>query len=142
MDLAFGTTVKEHFYSIGRLAGLEADRQTRAVRSILISGNGAADAAEKRPLSAVPADHFSGDIELRAFPEQFTALSHDGTVTLTAATRLVRQGHEIGHLEGVELDPSTGAITAVTGRHHWWTPKVHLQAANLDFSVPGEIRVR
>ena len=26
MDLAFGTNVKEHFYSIGRLAGLEADR--------------------------------------------------------------------------------------------------------------------
>lgn len=69
MDLSFGTNVREHGYSIGRLAGIEADRRTRAVRNIIISAAGTVDShAERRPLVAVPADHFDGDIVLRAFP--------------------------------------------------------------------------
>jgi hypothetical protein len=141
MDLAFGTNVKEHYQPIGRLAGLEADRRTHAVRSLLVSENGAPDVAEKRPLSAVPADHFDGDIELRGFPDELGASATDGVVMLTGSTRLMREGHEIGHLEGVEIDPATGQIVSIIGRHHWWTPRMHLQATHLDFTVPGEIRV-
>ena len=142
MDLAFGTNVKEHFYSIGRLTGLEADRSTHAVRCILVTEDGAADAAEKRPLAAVPADHFDGDIELRGFPDEMAGGGADGTVMLTGATRLMKSGHEIGHLSGVEIDPSTGQIVSVVGKGHWWAPRVHLQAAELDFTVPGEIRMK
>lgn len=142
MDLAFGTNVREHFYSIGRLAGLEADRTTQAVRSILVSPSGAVDGqAERRPLAAVPTDHFDGDIELRASPEVPDG-PRDAAVTLTDHTRLVRGGHAIGHLVGVELDPGTGAIVSLVGRQHWWTPRVHVKATNVDLSVPGEIRLR
>ena len=142
MDLAFGTNVREHYYRIGRLAGLEADGQTHAVRSIVVSADGAANGTEeRRPLSAVPADHFDGDIELR--PERATTTTApDGLMMLTHATRLMREGHEIGHLAGVEIDPTTGEIVAIIGRHHWWTPRLHLKASGLDFSVPGEIRVK
>ncbi len=141
MDLAFGTNVREHYYRIGRLAGLEADRLTHAVRSILVRADGAVDAnQERRPLAAVPADHFAGDIELRSFPDGKTASAPNG-VMLTEATRLMQSGREIGHLSGVEIDPQSGEIVSIVGRHHWWTPKLHLRAAGLDFSVPGEIRV-
>jgi hypothetical protein len=141
MDLAFGTNVREHFYSIGRLSGLETDRLTHTVRSILVSPHGTLDDAEKRPLASVPSDHFDGDIELRGFADAGAA-APDGAVTLTDATRLMQKGHEIGHLAGVEIDPATGQITAVVGRQHWWRPRLRLKAAALDFSVPGEIRVR
>jgi hypothetical protein len=143
MDLAFGTNVREHYYSIGRLAGLEADARTHAVRAIVVSENGAADiGAQKRPLAAVPADHFDGDIELRAFSSGAPPGGHDGMMMLTDATRLMREGREIGHLASVEIDPATGEIVSVMGRHHWWTRRLHLKAAGLDFTVPGEIRVR
>jgi hypothetical protein len=141
MDLAFGTNVREHFYTIGRLAGLEADRMTHAVRNILVkpdSDSGTTE--ERRPLAAVPADHFDGDIDLRSFPEGKTTPAADG-VMLTDATRLMCDGKEIGHLAGVEIDPETGQIVSVIGRHHWWTPRLHLEGSTLDFTVPGEIRV-
>jgi hypothetical protein len=142
MELEFGANVREHFYTIGRLAGLETDRRTHEVRSILVSTDGATDThAEKRPLAAIPADHFAGDIELRPFPEDVIERPASDAVTLTDATRLVQGGRELGHLLGVELDPATGAIVSVVGRHHWWTPRMHLKASGLDFSVPGEIRV-
>jgi hypothetical protein len=111
------------------------------VRCILVSEDGAADAAEKRPLAAVPADHFDGDIELRGFPDEMAGAA-DGTVMLSGATRLMRAGHAIGHLAGVEIDSGTGQIVSVVGKGHWWTPRVHLQAADLDFTVPGEIRMK
>jgi len=142
MDLAFGTNVREHFYSIGRLAGLEADRTTHAVRNILVSPSGTVDdRAERRPLSAVPSDHFDGDIELLSAHDEQGG-PRDGAVTLTDHTRLVRSGHPIGHLVGVEVDPGTGTIVSLVGRQHWWTPRVHMKAANADLSVPGEIRLR
>ncbi len=141
MDLAFGTNVREHYYQIGRLAGLEADRLTHAVRSILVS-NGAGDArAEKRPLAAVPADHFDGDIELRTCPDNVTPAAPERLLMLTDHTRLVREGRDIGHLAGVEINPDTGEIVSIVGRHHWWSPRLHLKASGLDFTVPGEIRV-
>ena len=141
MDLAFGTNVREHFYNIGWLAGLEADKLTHTVRSILVSPDGPAARPEKRPLAAVPADHFDGDIELRTCPEGTAPTPQDRMLMLTDATRLMREGREIGHLAGVEINADTGEIVSIVGRHHWWTPRLHLKASGLDFTVPGEIRV-
>ena len=141
MELAFGTDVREHFYSIGRLAGLEADQQTHEVCNILVSPSRALDHAEKRSLAAIPGDHFSGDIDLRPIPDGAGHGEPARVVTLTDATRLMREGREIGHLVGVEIDPATGSILTLVGQHHWWTPRLHIKASGLDFSVPGEIRV-
>ena len=142
MDLAFGTNVREHGYTIGRLAGIEADRKTHVVRHIVIGAEGAAGSdLERRPLVAVPTDHFDGDIVLRAFPATEETFAPYEVLVLTDATRVVRGGRQIGRLSGVELSPETGEIVAIIGRQHWWTRRFHLQAAELDFSVPGEIRV-
>jgi hypothetical protein len=142
MDLAFGTHVREHFYDIGRLTGLETDQLTHAVRSIVVSPEAVSDARSvRRPFRAVLADHFGGEIELRAFPEAESVPRGNHVVTLTGNTRLTRDGHEIGRLVAVEINPSSGEIVGVTGRHHWWMPRVHLGASALDFSQPGEIQV-
>jgi hypothetical protein len=141
MDLEFGTHVREHFYSIGRLAGIEADGLTHAVRNIVVRAEAALEVdAVRRPFGAVLTDHFDGDIELRGFPDDDLRRSTP-TVTLSASTRLVRDGSDLGHLVGVEINPDTAEIVSVVGRHHWWTPRLHLSAATLDFSKPGEIRV-
>ncbi|MBI4477068.1 MAG: hypothetical protein HY654_07830 [Acidobacteria bacterium] len=142
MELSFGTNVLEHGYSIGRLAGIEADRQTRLVRNIIASANGSVDVdAEKRPLVDVPADHFDGDIVLRGFPATGEALAPDEVLLLAETTRVIRAGRQIGRLAGVEVSPETGEIVAIFARHHWWTRRFRLEAPGLDFSVPGEIRV-
>lgn len=142
MDLAFGTNVREHGYGIGRLAGIEADRRTHTVRNIIVSADGTIGShTERRPLVAVPADHFDGDIVLRAFPVAEKPFAPHEMLMLTDATRVMRGGRQIGRVTGVELSPETGEIVAIVGRQHWWTPRFHLQAPGLDFSVPGEIRV-
>jgi hypothetical protein len=144
MDLSFGTTVREHGYSVGRLAGLEADRQGRSVHHIIISARGTTiDArAERRPLVTVPADHFGGDILLRAFPVPDEVVAPDEKLVLNGQTRVMREGRQIGRLSGLEVAPETGEIVAIVGRQHWWSRRFHLQASELDYSVPGEIRVR
>jgi hypothetical protein len=142
MDLAFGSNVREHFYSIGRLAGLETDRLTHAVRSILVSADGTTElGAEKRPFAAVQAEHPDGELELRETPDHVRPTSAEQPVLLTSSTRLTRGGQKIGTLSGVEIDPGSGEIMAVVGRSHWWSPQLRLQATALDFSVAGEIRV-
>jgi len=142
MDLAFGTSVREHGYSIGRLAGLEADGRTHAVRNIVISPQGTVDGnSEKRQLADVPSDHFDGDIVLRGFPGAEETVAPREMLVLTTATRLMRGTQQIGWLSGVELSPDSGEILAVVGHQHWWNRRLHLKAGSLDFSVPGEIRV-
>ena len=137
MDLAFGTNVREHGYRIGRLAGIKADRRTRAVRHIIISADGTVGShAERRPLVAVPADHFDGDIALRAFPAAEETFAPYEVLMLTDVTRVMRGGLQIGRLSGVELSPETGEIVAIVSRQHWWTRRFHLEAPGLDFSVP------
>lgn len=143
MDLSFGTTVREHGYSVGRLVGLEADRQGHSVRHIIISASGTIDAhAERRPLVTVPADHFGGDILLRPFPVPDERFTPDEKLVLSGATRVVREGRQIGRLSGLEVAPETGEIVAIVGRQRWWSRRFHLQASELDYSVPGEIRVK
>ena len=142
MDLAFGTNVREHGYSIGRLAAIEADRGTRAVRNIVISTGGAIDdSAQRRQLLDVPGDHFDGDIVLRGHPATETKVAPQELLTLTDATRVMRDGRQIGWLSGVELSSETGEIVAIVGQPHWWSRRFHVQAKELDFSVPGEVRV-
>ena len=141
MDLAFGTNVLEHGYSIGRLAGLDMDRRNHRVQSIVVSGDGTiGPAAETRPLEAVPVDHFSGDIALRAFPTTHGSVAPSDVLKLGGATRVMRNGRQLGLLTGVEVSPDTGEIVAIEGRQHWWTRRFTLPASALDFSVPGEIQ--
>ena len=106
MDLAFGSNVREHFYNIGRLSGLEADSLTRAVRSILVSTDGAqADAAQRRPFAAVQAEHMDGDIELRDLPSDAQAPPGEHPVLLhQPANGLDR----LGGVVGVVDDPVPG----------------------------------
>jgi hypothetical protein len=139
MDLFFGTHVREHGYDIGRLSGIEADRRNRLVRRVIISTSGTIDTAEKRPLAALPADHFGGDIVLRAAPFADQRFASDEPIVLTSSTQVVRGGHPIGRLSGLEVAPDTGEIVAIVGRQHWWSRRFHLGAAGLDFSVPGKI---
>jgi hypothetical protein len=142
MDLSFGTNVREHGYSIGRLAGIEVDKRTRAVRNIVISPSGTGDAkAERRVLADVPADHFDGDIVLRGFPGAEDTVTPPEMLLLNDSTKVVRGERQIGWLSGVELSPESGEIVSITGQPHWWSRRFHLKANELDFSVPGEVRV-
>lgn len=142
MDLSFGTNVREHGYTIGRLAGVEANSRTRAVRNIMVSRDGTVGSdVQTRPLIDVPADHFDGDIVLRGIPAPSETVSAEDALVLTGQTRVMRGGSQIGRLSGVEVSPETGEIVAIVGRQHWWARRFHLRAPGLDFSVPGEIRV-
>jgi hypothetical protein len=141
MELLFGTNVCEHGYRIGRLAGVEVDPATRRVRGIVFSTDGDIGAhTEARPLVAVPADHFDGDINLRPFATSSGAPTPTA-LTLTAATRLTRAGRTIARLAGVEIAGDSGELSGVLGRAHWWSRRFHTGATGLDLSVPGEIRI-
>ena len=126
-------------YRIGRLAGVEVERDTCQIRQIFFSTDGELGShAQARPLAAVPIDHFAGDLTLRPV----LTLAHVTTaepVLLSHGTRLVRSRHQIGRLLGVEVSPNTGVLTAVFGRQHWWTRQWRLDRAGLDFSIPGEV---
>jgi len=142
MDLSFGTNVVEHGYRIGRCAAIEADRLNHSVRTIVISERGTMDTrAERRPLAAIPVNHFDGDIVLRAVPGDGPKLAPADVLVLTGATRVMRGTRQIGHLAGVEVAPESGEIVSIVARHHWWTRPFQVRAPELDFSVPGEIRV-
>ena len=140
MELLFGIHVREHGYRIGRFAGVEVERGTQRVRSIFLSADGDMGShAQTRPLAAVPVDHFAGDIILRAFTTSADPPTEE-PLLLSRATRLVRSGHPIGRLVGVEVSPESGALTGVFGRQHWWTRRLRLDGAGLDFSIHGEVR--
>lgn len=140
MELLFGIHVREHGYRIGRLAGVEVERATQHVRTILLSADGDIGShAQSRPLAAVPIDHFTGDIVLRPFAVAVDPSTVEQLV-LSRATRLVRGGQQIGRLVGVEISPDSGALTGLFGRQHWWTRRLRLDGRGLDFSALGEVR--
>ena len=139
MELLLGTHVSEHGYRVGRLAGVEVERDTCQIRQIFFSTDGELGShAQARPLAAVPVDHFTGDLALRTVLTAAPATVEP--VLLSHGTRLVRSSREIGRLSGVEASPDTGALTAIFGRQHWWTRQFRLDRAGLDFSTPGEVR--
>jgi len=140
MELLFGIHVREHGYRIGRLAGVEVERATQQVRTILLSADGDIGShAQSRPLTAVPIDHFAGDVVLRPFAASADPSTAEPLV-LSRATRLVRAGHQIGRLVGVEVSPDNGALTGLFGRQHWWARRLRLDGRGLDFSTLGEVR--
>jgi len=140
MELLFGIHVREHGYRIGRFAGVEVERGSQRVRSIFVSADGDMGShAQTRPIEAVPIDHFAGDIVLRAFTTSVDPPTGE-PLLLSRATRLVRSGHQIGRLVGVEVSPDSGALAGVFGRQHWWTRRLRLDGAGLDFSIHGEVR--
>jgi hypothetical protein len=138
MELIFGTNVREHGHRAGRLAGFELDGTSRRVRKVIFSGDGElGNHAMARPFSSVSAD--SGDIEIRPHtpseeppPESVTLLSH--------STRIVRAGHGVGRLIGLDVAPGTGELQAVVGRKNWWTRRFRVDGTSVDLSVPGEVR--
>jgi hypothetical protein len=135
----FGTYVSEHGYRIGRLTGVEMERDTCQVRQIFFTADGDLGShAQARPLAVVLADHFAGDIVLRAFATPAEATAEP--LSLSQAMRVVRGSRQIGRLSGVEVSPDHGALTAIFGRQHWWTRRFRLDVAGLDFSTPGEVR--
>ena len=138
MELIFGTNVREHGHRAGRLAGLELDAATRRVRKVIFSGDGElGNHAVARPFSSVGAD--SGDLEIRPYtpseeppPESIILLSH--------TARIVRAGHEVGRLFGIDVMAGTGELQAVIGRKNWWTRRFRIDSTSIDLSVPGEVR--
>src|SRR5437773_43462 len=128
MVLLFGTHVSEHGYRIGRLTGVEMERNTCRARRIFFTADGDVGShAQARPFAVVPADHFAGDIVLRAFATPAEATAEP--LSLSQATRVVRGGRHIGRLSGVEVSPENGALTAIFGRQHWWTRRFRLDVA-------------
>jgi hypothetical protein len=138
MELIFGTHVREHGHRAGKLAGLELDSATRRVRKVIFSGDGdLGNHAIARPFSSVGAE--SGDIEIRPYtasPEP----PGDSAILLSHSTRIIRAGHVIGRLIGIDVVPGTGELQAVVGRKNWWTRRFRIEPTSLDLSVPGEIR--
>ena len=104
--MLFGIHVREHGYRIGRLAGVEVERATQQVRTILLSADGDIGShAQSRPLTAVPIDHFAGDIVLRPFA--VPPIRPRRTTRSQSCDAMVRGGHQIGRLVGVEYRPTT-----------------------------------
>lgn len=141
MELRFGTHVVEYGYRIGRLSGVEIDPMIRAVHRIAIrTDSGSED--ETRPLAAVTVEDLRNDeIHLHLVDEARTSFATQ-SVRLTDATRVVEAGRTIGQLSGVEVAADAGTLTTVFGRQHWWTRHFRFDAAGIDLSVPGEIRIR
>jgi sporulation protein YlmC with PRC-barrel domain len=140
MELRFGTHVLEHGYRIGRLSGVEIDPTTRAVHRIAFRTDAGSE-EETRPLAAVTVDDLgNGDIHFHLVDAVRTRPATE-LVRLTDATRVVHTGRPIGQLSGVEVAADAGTLTAVFGRQHWWTRQFRFDAASLDLSVPGEIRI-
>jgi hypothetical protein len=139
MELIFGANVREHGHRAGRLAGLELEASTRRVRKVIFSGDGElGNHAVARPFSSVGAA--SEDIEIRPYTPSEDAAPREGVVLLSHATRIIRSGHEVGRLIGIEVVTGPGELQAVIGRKNWWTRRFRVDAASLDLSVPGEIR--
>jgi hypothetical protein len=139
MNLSIGTHVSEHGYRIGQLSGVEVDRESHVVRHILVRGTNASAPPERRAFTAVPKDHFTGDIALLPHPAETVGGAEP--LPLTGTTRVLKGGRLLGRLSSLELNPATGAIVAITGRQHWWNRAFHARGDELDFSPLGEIRV-
>ena len=138
MQLRFGAHVLEHGYRIGRLSGVEVDPATRTVLRIIFRSS---SQEETRPLDAVKFDHFKDEIDLHLVAASRTRPATT-SVRLTDVTSVVRADRPIGQLSEVEVAADTGTLSAVFERQHWWTRQLRFDAAGIDLSVPGEIRIR
>ena len=139
MQLRFGAHVLEHGYHVGRLSGIDVDPASRTVLQIAFC-NHAASPEETRPLDTVKFDHLRDEIDLHLVAGARTPPTTK-SIRLTDATCLVQAGHPIGQLSEVEVAADTRTLSAVFGRKHWWTHQLRFEAAAIDLSVPGEIRI-
>ena len=140
MQLRFGAHVLEHGYHIGRLSGIDVDPTTRTVLGITFRSDSGSQ-EETRPLDAVNFDHFRDEIDLHLVAASRTRPATT-SVRLTDVTSVVRADRPIGQLSEVEVAADTGTLSAVFERQHWWTRQLRFDAAGIDLSVPGEIRIR
>ncbi|MBI3491775.1 MAG: hypothetical protein HY047_08350 [Acidobacteria bacterium] len=143
MELLLGSHVREHGSRVGRLAGFELEPANRSVRRIIFSPDGdLGPQAATRPLVAVSLVHDNGEIELRPNVEVAPLPAVPDVVLLSRATRVRRDGRQVGRLTGIEVDVADRALVSVHARAHRWSRRSTLAAADLDCSTPGEVRAR
>ena len=142
MELLLGSHVREHGNRVGRLAGFELEPTDHRLRRIVFSADGElGPQAMTRPLQAVGHVHDNGEIELRVDHDMPPLAAVPDVVLLGRATRIRRDAREIGRLTGVEVNPGDRSLLRILARTHLWSRHTSLDAAGLDFSQPGEIRV-
>jgi hypothetical protein len=141
MELLLGSHVREHGHRVGRLAGFELEPAGARIRRLIFSPDGElGPQAMTRPLANINLVHDDGEVELRSQVDIPPLPAIPDVILLTHAVRLRRAGRELGRFVGVDVNPSDRTVTAVFGRHHWWSRRFSLPAAGLDCSTPGEIR--
>jgi hypothetical protein len=143
MELLLGSHVREHGNRVGRLAGFEYEPTDHRIRRLIFSSDGElGPQAMTRPLDAIGHVHGNGEIELRVDHDTPPFPAVPDVVLLGRATRIRRDAREIGRLTGVEVNPGDRSLLRILTRAHWWSRHTSLDAAGLDCSVPGEIRVQ
>jgi hypothetical protein len=140
MEFMIGSHVREHGNRVGRLAGFELEPASLRIRRIIFSRDGdLGPQAVMRPLAHVNLVHEDGEVEVRPNPEMAPLPAVSDVILLSRAVRLRRSGRELGRFVGVDVNLADGRVTAVFGRHHWWSRRFALSATGLDCSIPGEI---
>jgi hypothetical protein len=120
------------------LAGLEFEPATRCIRRIIFSHDGQLGPhVMTRPLAqvAVARNH----IEIRDEAAVTPLPAVPDVMPLTRSTR-VANADAVGRLVSVEVDPIDRRVLSVSGRRHWWTGRIMVSGAELDWSTPGQLR--
>jgi hypothetical protein len=139
MELLFGSHVRSGGRRIGYLAGVEVDAASRRLTKIVFSEDGKLGShAHMQSLDSVRVER--GVVVLGDAPASSPSVAAE-PILLSRSVRIVRQGKEAGHVAGVVVGEH-GVLEAAVGRHHWWTGRYRLPAADLDLSHTGEIRAR
>jgi hypothetical protein len=140
MQLLLGSHVLEHGNRVGRLAGFELEPAERRIRRIVFSvGGNLGPQAMTRPLAAVTNVRGS-TIELSDQTNIDPLPAVADVVLLSRATRVTARGQEQGRLIGIAVDPTSRTLLSVSGRRHWWSGRITIDAKQIDCSIPGELR--
>ena len=141
MELMIGSHVREHGDRVGRLAGFELEPAPLRIRRIIFSPDGElGPQTAMRPLSHITLVHEDGELELRPNPDTPPLPAIPDVALLSRAVRLRRGDRERGRVVGVDVNPADRTVTAVFGRHHWWSRRFSMPSSGLDCSTPGEIK--
>jgi hypothetical protein len=141
MELVLGSHVREHGNRVGRLAAFELEPTNLRIRRIIFSPDGELrPQTVMRPLGHVNLVHEDGELELRPNPDMPPLPAIPDVVLLSRAVRLRRGGRELGRFVGVDVNLADRTVTAVFGRHHWWSRRFSVPSSGLDCSTPGEIK--
>jgi hypothetical protein len=141
MELLIGSHVREHGNRVGHLAGFELEPAGFRIRRIIFSPDGElGPQAVMRPVAHISLVHEDGELELRPNADTAPLPVVPDVVLLSRAVRLRRGARELGRFVGVDLNLADRSVTAVFGRHHWFSRRFSLPASGLDCSMPGEIR--